>query len=362
MALFKDTERRKLNKGKSQDKASLRAVNNYISREDKIGEIENNHIEELIELPKDDIMEYITQNKKTKDRLITGINCSPSSAFDEMMAIKHLHKKTGGRQFKHFVHSYSKIEEITPEVAHEITLKLLEDEKFKDFQILVATHTDTDHIHTHIVVNSVNMETGLKWQHSFGDMVNLTEKSNKLCEEYNLTHSFIDMKTKTFINKENYNIADKNNKKRGRSWKHETWLIINEAIKRSTSKEEFITNMESAGYKVRWVDSRKNITFTLPNGRKLNNDKLHPPERFTKEALLEKFENNKQWENKIEKQTMEELLLSTVKLIEDNPHLGGNKNFPLTYLEGQALKDKMIEEGKGRGLDFEGENEFAREI
>ncbi len=54
--------------------------------------------------------------------------------------------------------------------------------------------------------------------------------------------------------------------------------------------------MNDLGYQVRWVDNRKNITFTLPpNGRKCNNDKLHPSKNFTKEALLKKFELNKQF-------------------------------------------------------------------
>ncbi len=359
MAIFKDTERKKgNNKRKSQSKASLKSVNLYISRDDKVGEVEEVEIEKLINKGDNSIFNYVAQDKKTNMKLVTGINCRPSSAFDEMMFIKNLYNKTEGRQFKHFVHSFHPKEEITAELAHEISLRLLEHEKFRGFQILAATHIDTGHIHTHFVINSVNMETGLKWQHSLKDLFDITDFSNKLCHEYGLKYNFINTKTNEFSNKQSISSGEYRAKKQGKSWKYETWLTINECMKISTSKEEFIMNMEKLGYKVRWVDERKNITFTLPNGRKLNNDKLHPPEKYTKEALISRFQLNKQFQErnaefKAEKksQDLQNLILETIRRLEEDPELG-DKNYPLTYLEGQALKEKMIEEAKGRGLEW----------
>ena len=95
--------------------------------------------------------------------------------------------------------------------------------------------------------------------------------------------------------------------------------------------------------------------------RQCNNDKLHPPKNFTKEALIKKFELNKQVlkkdEGSIVKKEQENkvnIILETIRMLSDNPH-EGDKDYPLTYLEGQALKDKMIEEGKGHGLDWDRE-------
>lgn len=122
--------------------------------------------------------------------LVSGINCRPSSAFDEMMFIKNLYNKTEGRRFIHFVHSFHPKEDITPELAHEINLKLLEHEKFKDFQILAITHTNKPHIHTHCILNTVNIETGRKWQQCMKDMVDISIYSNKLCHEFGLKYSF----------------------------------------------------------------------------------------------------------------------------------------------------------------------------
>ncbi|OZV13521.1 hypothetical protein CIW83_02950 [Tissierella sp. P1] len=366
MASFIDTEKIKnLNRKKGQTKASLKAVNTYISREDKVGQSEEVIIEELIKLGNDKVFNYVTQDEKTNTKLITGVNCRPSSAYDEMMVIKNMYNKTDGRQFKHFVHSFHSKENITPELAHEISLKLLEHQKFRDFQILVATHVDKEHIHTHYVINTVNIETGLKWQHSTKDLFDITDFSNKLCYEYGLKYSFVRAgKNKTKSKSSGEYRADKEK----RSWKTELFYAVKECSKTSISKEDFIRQMNELGYLVRWEDNRKNITFTIPGGRKCNNDKLHPPEKYTKEALLKRFQLNKQWaertkefqEKKVEFesnkiiQARNHLIMETIKFLTDNPH-EGNKSYPLTYLEGQALKEKMIEKSKGEGLDWEKE-------
>ena len=95
----------------------------------------------------------------------------------------------------------------------------------------------------------------------------------------------------------------------------------------------------------RW---EKKITFTLPNGRKCNNDKLYPPKNYTKEALNKRFELNKQYrestEVSIEKRQTEDkknLILETIRILSFNPE-EGDKEYPLTYLEGKSLKEKMI--------------------
>lgn len=381
MALFKDTEKRKEDKVKNLQKiASLKKVLNYVSREDKIGTVDevvnrNNElksineefiIEEMLKRKDDALFKYITQGKKTEEKLVTGINCRASSAFDEMMVTKKMFNKTDGRQFKHFVHSYSKHEKnLTPEMAHEITLKLLEHEKFKGFQILVTTHVDTDTIHSHIAVNSVNMETGLKWKHSLGDLFKITDFSNRLCAEYGLEHSFIDNRKSKFTNKKEYYLGEKL-KEEKRSWKHEAFLSINSCKKTATSKEDFIDKLEKLGYKVRWKDSRKNIQFSFiaPDGKekKINNDKFHPKKIFTKESLEKSFYLNSQWQErkkdfdlKVKFEAKQELVLQTIKILEENPDIG-NGDYPRSYLEdlesSQAIKEKMKEKAKGEGLNW----------
>lgn len=352
--------------GRNEKKGGLTRAIDYIVDENKTetfnfkdNDIESVFIEQLIEKDKGNrAINYITKDGKTELNLITGINCNPESAFDEMIITKKMFNKEEGRQFIHFTHSYSDKENIDPQLAHEISLKLIENHKFKDFQIIAATHVDKKHIHTHFVLNTVNIETGIKWRQSKKELEEIKNYSNELCKEYGLKYSFVEIK------KENSNSKSSGEyraKKEGRSWKYELWLTINECIKGSKNKEEFIKNMNNLGYGVRWTDERKNITFTLPNGRKCNNDKLHPPKNFTKEALIKKFELNKQilkkHEGSIVKKEQENkvnIILETIRMLSDNPH-EGDKDYPLTYLEGQALKDKMIEEGKGHGLDWDRE-------
>lgn len=308
------------------------------------------------------VLNYITDLEKTNPELISGLNCSTRQAYEDMLLTKQLHNKTTGRQFKHYVHSYSVREtNLTPEIAHEISMKLLAHEKFKDYQILVATHVDKDHIHTHYVINSVNLETGKKWNQSTKDMLSIREYSNELCKEYGLKYSIPPLKKVNFKEK-SISTGEYRAKEKNQSWKTEAFYAINDCRKTAVSKKDFISKLESLGYKVRWEDSRKNITFTLPNGKKLNSDKLYPPKNFTKEALLKNFAINKQIQDIGKKNilqnnfdTRQEAILQTIKILEDNPH-EGHKDYPRSYIESkQALKELMIEKAKGEGLDWERE-------
>ena len=353
-------------KGECNTIIALKNVLDYIIDDKKVGILdkesgnpkENMTMMDLMlnEKP-EETFNYINANGEVQQKLITGINCTTEKTLEQFMITKKMYNKEDGRMYRHFVHSYSKFEkDLTPEMAHEISLKLLEHEQFKGFQILVATHTDRDHLHTHFVINSVNLDTGKKWNQSRGKLDELREYSNKLCEEYGLKYS----SPKIDRTKERLSWEEKKARERGKSWKYETFLAVNESRKVSTSKEEFIENLEVMGYKVRWEDSRKDIGFTF-NKRTLNNDKLHPPENFTKEALLKQFEKNKEYqankkafETKVKRESLQEMFLKTVQFLFDNPDQG-DKNYPLQYLEGQALKEKMIEESKGRGFDWEDE-------
>ncbi|WP_138206821.1 relaxase/mobilization nuclease domain-containing protein [Haloimpatiens lingqiaonensis] len=108
------------------------------------------------------VIEYILNPKKTKEQLIWGKDCNGDNAFIEMMAIKKSYGKETGRQYIHFVQSFAPYDKITPKIAYEIGKELCE--RFKDYQVVMATHIDRNHIHNHFVINSVNFETGYKWR------------------------------------------------------------------------------------------------------------------------------------------------------------------------------------------------------
>ena len=130
---------------------------------------------------------YILQPKKLGEaNLAGGINCLPEMAYRQMKATKQMFGKTGGRQGYHFVISL-KPGEGTPEIMYDIAMRFAEEAYAGEYEAVVAVHTDREHLHAHIIINSVNMVTGYKFQCRDGDWkYKFQPITNKLCEEYGL--------------------------------------------------------------------------------------------------------------------------------------------------------------------------------
>ena len=137
--------------------------------------------------PMNNIFPYVMNREKTDENLISGINCSPDTVLQEFTFVKKQFKKEDGRTYVHIVQAFSPDDDLTPELAHEIGLRFAE--YFGGYQALVATHRNTDHIHNHIILNSVNMESGKKFHQSAAEMRQVKEYSNKLCREYGLSET-----------------------------------------------------------------------------------------------------------------------------------------------------------------------------
>lgn len=130
---------------------------------------------------------YILRPKKLGEaNLAGGINCLPEMAYRQMKATKQMFGKTGGRQGYHFVISL-KPGEGTPEIMYDIAMRFAEEAFAGEYEAVVAVHTDREHLHAHIIINSVNMVTGYKFQCRDGDWkYKFQPITNKLCEEYGL--------------------------------------------------------------------------------------------------------------------------------------------------------------------------------
>ena len=134
------------------------------------------------------VLKYVQQKKKTQAgglRFIIGHNCVPQSAYTEMMTAKWRFKKTDNRQFYHFVQSFAEADALTPQEATAIGLKLAQRE-FPDFEVLVATHLNTNHIHNHLVVNSVSCDTGRRLHQSADDLLKHRQAYNEICVAHGL--------------------------------------------------------------------------------------------------------------------------------------------------------------------------------
>ena len=242
------------------------------------------------------LLNYCTKNAKTIHdgrKLVTGVNCVAQSAYNEMMNTKLHYKKADGRMYYHLLQSFHPDEILTPETAHEIAIRFAE-ENFPGYEVLVATHVDRNHIHSHMVINSVNAENGYKYHSDNKEIQRLRDYSDKLCLEYGL--SIIEpapSKTKGMSARE-YRSADK-----GQSWKLNLAMAIDEAMRYAVSKEHFIELMELEGYQVNWSDARKYITYTCPNGMKCRDNKLHE-EKYLKEVMTDEFRIRKKIAERIE--------------------------------------------------------------
>lgn len=284
------------------------------------------------------VINYVTRHDKTDESLIYTHLCDKDTTYDDFVQVKQMYGKESGRQYIHFVQSFSPDEDITPETANEIAQRLITHPVFKGFQILIATHTDTPHIHTHFVINSVNSETGLKWQLSPEELQSIKDYSDELCREYGLNVINNDKKEKGHQTGGEYR-----SKQKGTSWKYEIFLAVTAYMKTATSQEDFINKMNKLGYEVIWDDNRTYVTFISPEGKKCRNKKLYPPERFTKENMEKVFEANKKYLDKLESKRRWDMFVEAVYLFCSNSQRNNTSGkYPLTKLEGEALKEYML--------------------
>lgn len=131
-------------------------------------------------------LNYLVKEGKTVEELKEGINCTTDNVEQEFNIIKQLHNKTEGKQYYHFTQAFSPEDNISPEKAHQLGKEWIEN-NIKGHQIYIVTHIDKNHIHNHFVINSVNMDMGLKLQISPSKLLEMKKDSNRLCERENLS-------------------------------------------------------------------------------------------------------------------------------------------------------------------------------
>ena len=231
------------------------------------------------------VMRYVSQTSKTLwdgQQLVSGIGCQPETAFDEFLSTKLLHRKDGGVMFYHMVQSFPKGADVDPRTAHEAARRLAE--YFEGCEVLVCTHVDREHIHSHCIINSVNFETGKKVHMADEQIQELRVRNDQICEELRLPKFQRDeQKRSCGMSNAEYYTASK-----GESWKFELMRVIDECMRCAGSREEFLILLRSEGYDATWTDSRKNITYVTPDGRKCRDNKLHI-EKYLKENMEAEF-------------------------------------------------------------------------
>ena len=183
--------------------------------------------------------------------------------------------------FYHMVQSFPKGAAVDPRQAHEAARRLAE--FFDGCEVLVCTHVDREHIHSHCIINSVNFDTGKKLHMAKEQLQELMRRNDMICQEMGLPVFDAPTQHARGMGGAEYHTALK-----GQSWKLRLMNTIDECMKYAADKDAFVSLMASEGCAVRWESSRKYITYTTPDGLKCRDNKLHE-EKYCKEVMEHEF-------------------------------------------------------------------------
>ena len=251
-------------------------------------------------------IEYVLRQDKTGELLtyVTGPYCHDEINYDlvyrTFLEEKKMWNKDTGRMYAHNIISWHKDEQITPEQAFEFGKEFAEN-WFSGFQTLVAVHKDKDHIHCHLVTNSVSYEDGRKLHNTRKDLERMKQLTNEMCRERGLTvaekgkhfdGSQIEKGEVIAWSKDKYNLFRQQVKD---SFVADCAMAVLKALENCISKEKFIEKMKQFGWNVNWTEKRKHITFQNQEGKKVRDSNLFKTFHLdiSKEGLENEFNGNR---------------------------------------------------------------------
>ena len=229
---------------------------------------------------------YVSQKSKTIQeagrQLVSGQNCTPQLAAQEFLTTRAAHRKESPVWFYHYVQSFAPDEPVAGELAHEIA-KEFAARAWPESEVLIATHIDREHIHSHFIVNSVCFDSGRMLRQGPGTLARLRSISDELCTAHGLS-----VLPKQEAKTQRLGAREYRSAAKGESWKFRLMNTIDECMRCARTRDAFIALMKSEGYQVRWEASRKSITYTTPGGMRCRDDRLHD-EKYLKEAMEREF-------------------------------------------------------------------------
>ena len=251
-------------------------------------------------------IEYVLRQDKTSELLtyVTGPYRHDEIDYDlvyrTFLEEKKVWNKDTGRMYAHNIISWHKDEQITPEQALEFGKEFAEN-WFSGFQTLMAVHKDKDHIHCHLVTNSVSYEDGRKLHNTKKDLERMKQLTNQMCRERGLTvaekgkhfdGSQIEKGEVIAWSKDKYNLFRQQVKD---SFVADCAMAVLKALENCISKEKFIEKMKQFGWNVNWTEKRKHITFQNQEGKKVRDSNLFKTFHLdiSKEGLENEFNGNR---------------------------------------------------------------------
>ena len=226
------------------------------------------------------VMAYATNPDKTEKLFYTtGINCEVKDAVKQMQFVKIFYRKENGILAFHAYQSFNE-GEVTPEIAHEIGVKLANEMWGDRFQVVVSTHLNTQHIHNHFVINSVSFKDGKKYYSNLTNTALLRKISDEICEEYGL--SVLKEKIcKSGINFENFYKKSMRDSDYYKFAKED----IDYAIEHSWTYKEFLKRLKEMGYEV-YFRANKISVRRYPHKRNIRIERA-----FGEEYSIENIQN-----------------------------------------------------------------------
>ena len=250
-------------------------------------------------------IEYVLRQDKTGKLLtyITGPYCHDEINYDlvyrTFLEEKKMWNKDTGRMYVHNIISWHKDEQITSEQALEFGKEFAE-KWFSGFQTLVAVHKDKEHIHCHLVTNSVSYEDGRKLHNTKKDLERMKQLTNQMCRKRGLTvaekgkhfdGSQIEKGEVIAWSKDKYNLF---RQQVTDSFVVDCAMAVLKALENCISKEKFIEKMKQFGWNVNWTEKRKHITFQNQEGKKVRDSNLSKTFHLdiSEEDLENEFDRN----------------------------------------------------------------------
>ena len=234
-------------------------------------------------------IDYICNGDKTDDEIyVTTHLCSRENAYKEFELTKKQFNSRTKTLAHHLIQSFVP-EEVSFEEAHQVGIELCEKILGGKYEYVLATHIDKDHIHNHIIFNSIDVDEGKVYHSYYGSYMNIRNQSDELCKEHNL--SVIDLETQKEINeikrRKFVNWYDWNEDKKGSSYKSRLQFDIDRTIKQSINWQDFLSKMESSGYEIKYG---KHIAFRGKNQQRFTRTKTIGA-NYTEEKIKERILN-----------------------------------------------------------------------
>ena len=204
----------------------------------------------------EDVLRYAVNSLKTQKaddedaeilhNFVSGINCHPSTARQEMNAVKKRFGKEGGVVAYHGYQSFAP-GEATPEIAHEIGMKLAQELWGNRYQVIIATHLDKqNHLHSHFVVNTVSFVNGIRYHRTAKDYHDMQTISDRLCREYNLSV----IENPQCGQSKHYGEWRAEQEQRP-TWRGMVRSDVDEAIRQSMTERQFFDALRQKGYEIK---------------------------------------------------------------------------------------------------------------